>query len=175
MTALILGKPNSGKSETAEQLAAELSEGGPKLYIATMIPYGKEGEERVKRHQGMREGKGFLTAEWPGELITHVVGYGDLSKTTCLLECLSNLAGNEMHSSENQGLSMEGLARRILEEVLFLCSRAGHTVIVSNRFFEEEGMDEETVEYVRLTARLNERLREYVDRVVDLTEGEDPK
>ncbi len=175
MTALILGKPDSGKSEAAETLATGLSEGGPLLYIATMIPYGEEGEERVKRHRKKREGKGFFTVEWTEKLIRHISEYGDLSGTTCLLECLSNLAGNEMHSSEDQGLSMEELTERILEEVLFLCSCAGHTVIVSNRFSEEEGMDEETLEYVRLTARLNERLRGCVDQVVEVTKGEGSK
>ena len=172
MTVLILGEPNSGKSEAAETLAGELSEGGRKLYIAAMIPYGKEGEERVKRHRKLREGKGFLTVEWPTDLTEHIRAFGDLSETTCLLECLSNLAGNEMHAEENRRLPMEELVENLLREVLSLCVQAKNTILVSNRFFEEEGMDRETLFYVRLTCALNEKLKERVDRVVELTKGE---
>ena len=172
MTVLILGEPGSGKSEAAERLAGELSEGGRKLYIAAMIPYGKEGEERVRRHRKQREGKGFLTVEWPTELTGHIRSFGDLSETTCLLECLSNLAGNEMHTEENRKLPMEELTEKILREVLFLCGQAKNTVIVSNRFFEEEGMDSETLFYVRLTSELNERLKGKADRVMEITKGE---
>lgn len=172
MTVLILGEPGSGKSETAEKRVMELSEGGSKLYIAAMIPFGEEGEERIKRHRRMRQGKGFLTVEWPTVLTERIREYSNLSETSCLLECLSNLAGNEMHAPGNRMLSTEEVADLVMEEVRFLCEHARHTVIVSNRFSEEEGMDEETLKYVHLTTILNDRLMDYVDRVEEIRKGE---
>ena len=32
-------------------------------YIATMVPYGKETEQKILRHRQMRNGKGFETLE----------------------------------------------------------------------------------------------------------------
>ena len=43
MTVLIIGTPDSGKSEKAEEIALSLSQGKKKYYIATMIPYGEAG------------------------------------------------------------------------------------------------------------------------------------
>ena len=56
MIILVIGTPNSGKSEYAENLLLELAGANPKLYMATMIPYGREGEERVKKHRALRAG-----------------------------------------------------------------------------------------------------------------------
>ena len=63
MICMILGTPDSGKSKRAEDLTLKLSGNDKKYYIATMIPFGKEGEERVKKHRNMRAGKGFETIE----------------------------------------------------------------------------------------------------------------
>ena len=68
MTILIIGFPNSGKSALAEQMAMEMSEAENRIYLATMIPFGNDGKERVKRHRSMRAGKGFLTVEAPFDI-----------------------------------------------------------------------------------------------------------
>lgn len=34
-----------------------------RIYIATMYPFDEESKKRVKRHQAMRQGKGFDTLE----------------------------------------------------------------------------------------------------------------
>ena len=31
------------------------------LYVATMVPYGRETMEKILRHRRLREGKGFVT------------------------------------------------------------------------------------------------------------------
>ena len=87
MIVLVLGTPDSGKSKIAEDIVMRLAaglditgspaeEGGrnesgrlaapagmDKLYIATMIPFGEEGDRRIEKHRNMRAGKGFLTVE----------------------------------------------------------------------------------------------------------------
>ena len=64
MITLVIGKPDSGKSELAEELALS---GGYKnrYYIATMKVMDEAGKARVEKHRKMREGKGFVTLEIP--------------------------------------------------------------------------------------------------------------
>ena len=62
MVALIIGGSGSGKSEFAENMALNLSKQNL-IYLATMIPYGREGTERVEKHKKMRRNKGFKTIE----------------------------------------------------------------------------------------------------------------
>lgn len=59
MTTLIIGYPDSGKSAMAERMVTEMSEPGERVYLATMIPFGQEGRDRIARHRKLREGKGF--------------------------------------------------------------------------------------------------------------------
>ena len=63
MRCLVTGGSASGKSEYAENLAAELSRGVSLYYIATMEPYGEEAGKRIRRHRRLREAKGFQTIE----------------------------------------------------------------------------------------------------------------
>ncbi|MBQ5484106.1 MAG: hypothetical protein IIT72_01270, partial [Lachnospiraceae bacterium] len=51
MITLILGEPDSGKSALAEKLVCKMASSLPdscqKIYLATMIPYGKEGDDTI--------------------------------------------------------------------------------------------------------------------------------
>ena len=61
MLYLITGGSGSGKSEYAENKLCELSKktNSSKVYLATMIPYGRETEEKINRHRQMRAKKNF--------------------------------------------------------------------------------------------------------------------
>ena len=72
MTVLIIGYPESGKSELAENMVMEMAAPGDRVYLATMIPYGDEGASRVEKHRKMREGKGFETIEAPFDIASTV-------------------------------------------------------------------------------------------------------
>ena len=50
MICMVLGTPDSGKSKRAEDITCKLSGDGKRYYIATMIPFGKEGQEHPKGH-----------------------------------------------------------------------------------------------------------------------------
>ncbi|MCR5342706.1 MAG: bifunctional adenosylcobinamide kinase/adenosylcobinamide-phosphate guanylyltransferase [Butyrivibrio sp.] len=173
MIVLILGTPDSGKSLKAESLITEISEGGEILYVATMIPYGKEGEERIARHRKMREGKGFITIECPTEVDRLIDDIDSLEERNILLECMSNLVGNEMHSESNNGLSQEELSGRIITETMMLGEKCKNLVIVSNSFPDDDPLyDEDTKLYVKLVNKVNVLLKEKSDKTIELTDGE---
>ena len=170
MIVLLIGVPDSGKSHKAEEIATELAAGGPLYYIATMVPYGEEGRKRVAKHRKMRKGKGFTTVECPLEITSLVHILPDLPCAVCLLECLSNLVGNEMH---RDGADAKNLADRITTEVLTLAQNARHTVIVSNDFpADDPQYDADTKDYVSLLSAVNRRLANHADRLLIFTEGE---
>ena len=171
MTVLIIGTPDSGKSEKAEEIALSLSQGKKKYYIATMIPYGEEGKERVKKHLRLRDGKGFVTIEKPLDVHELTDEISDLSQSTCLLECMSNRIGNEMHREGAADLSeLPGL---ISESVTNLAQDCGDLVIVTNRFpMDAPDYDEDTRDYVRLVDAVNNDLKIKVDRIYELAGGE---
>ncbi len=167
MIILVIGTSNSGKSEYAESLLLELAGANPKLYIATMIPYGREGEERVKKHRALRAGKGFETIECADNILSLRERLQNMESPNCLLECMSNLVGNEMHLPSNKDLSDEELVNYIVESVKGLANLASNTVIVANEYEVQESYDEETIRYIKLTHEVNEMLRSIADRVDD--------
>ena len=46
----ITGGAGSGKSSLAQDLAAALAAGGPRYYVATMVPRDDEDRSRIHRH-----------------------------------------------------------------------------------------------------------------------------
>ncbi|MCR5212779.1 MAG: bifunctional adenosylcobinamide kinase/adenosylcobinamide-phosphate guanylyltransferase [Eubacterium sp.] len=205
MVILVIGRPDSGKSELAEGLILKLADINPKFYIATMIPFGKEGERRVEKHRKMREGKGFITIECPYNISSLKDKFGEYifgesktceyrsyenkifkersgqnmseeestaSKINILLECMSNLIGNEMHLDSNKDLSDKELVDYILSSVKTLSDLADNMVIVTNEFQLEEGFDQDTIRYVKLVNETNEELCNIADRVYKNIDGE---
>lgn len=166
MIILIIGTPGSGKSECAESLITELAGEHPKIYIATMISFGKEGEERIRKHRALREGKGFETIECPVNILSLRDKLMGIKDSNCLLECMSNLVGNEMHNPDNGKLSEEKLVDYIVDSVKTLCAVNENTVIVSNEFEMLESFDDETRKYVRISHMVNKKLRNAADKVI---------
>lgn len=174
MLLFVYGGSASGKSEYAEQRAAELAAGGgSKLYyIAAMKPSGDEARMRIRRHRSLRAGRGFETIE-------RYTGIGGLRLQggTAILECLSNLAANECFDEdgflagiENAGGDPGRLAAdRIFDDILKLSSRLDNLVVVSLDVFEggdaAPGADPGTLLYMRCLARLNRRLAQAADEM----------
>ena len=173
MIVLVLGRPDSGKSKIAEDIVMRLASGMDKLYIATMIPFGEEGNRRIEKHRKMRAGKGFLTVEKYTEVDSLIGEIRDLGGKCCLLECMSNLVGNEMHDPRNLSLPDEDLEKLITEEVVALGKSCGHLVVVANCFLtEDESYDDETRRYVRIADHVNEILKDRADETCEMAEGE---
>jgi len=177
MMILVKGRPDSGKSELAESIAMNLlasdkagqnpveTEQEGLLYLATMIPYGEEGEARVRKHRAMRQGKGFETLELPADFRKKEQKLAPYFGGICLLECVANLAGNEMHAPEHAEKNREEIRDTVVEEILWLRDRMKHLVVVTDIFSETPDADEETREYIRLVDEVNQVLGERADRV----------
>lgn len=180
MIVLIIGTPNSGKSELAERITCELAGGGSKIYLATMIAYDEEGEKRIEKHRLAREGKGFCTFEKPYQVAQFPKDDCKAEKfhenepdgkPTILLECISNLVGNEMYENvSRREMEPEELTDAILSDIQELSEKALHLVIVTNQFpLLQEGYDEDTVRYVQTIDLMNQKLRLIADRLEDMT------
>lgn len=191
MIHLVTGGSGSGKSEYGEGLILDIPD-GERFYIATMESSGREAERRIARHRKLREGKGFFTIERPRDLGGLILpGEG---RKNVLLECVSNLAANEMFgggacgSAESAGETgacglaepaqetgpdrLAELARRIVSDIRSLARQADHLVIVTNQVGEDGCCyDRETRAYIALVGRVNQELAKLADQVTEVVFG----
>ena len=86
-----------------------------------------------------------------------------------LLECMSNLAANEIFEEKGAG---EKTVEAVLEGIKKLSSQVRHLVIVTNEIFSD-GMvyDKETENYQRLLGRINAYLAEISDVCYEVVYG----
>lgn len=169
MIHFILGTSKSGKSKKAEDLALSLSEKEDRYYLATMIPYDEDGYKRIENHRRLRKDKGFVTLEIPYNISTALEYIDEAEKKLVLLECISNLVGNEIYENkDNLKVSCEDLdlyiAEKIKNDLLFLASKVKELVIVSNKFVYDKEYDEATLRYIKITDLVNDMLLEIADR-----------
>ena len=155
---LVVGTPNSGKSAYAESLLMDEYGDEAKAYIATMEPYGEEGQLRIKRHRQLRSGKNFVTFEQPRQLcqLTDVMKESEIRAG--LLECVSNLVGNEMYCNDNADMSDDELCNLICDQIIRLDKALEQLYVVTNVFDMDESFDDETRRYVMLTDMVNDTL-----------------
>ena len=166
MITLVIGGAASGKSEYAEELilASPLR---PRIYIATMEPFGAEGQARIARHRELRRGKGFQTVE----RYTGIAGLKLPAGGAVLLECLGNLAANELYSPAGAGTA-EGAASAVADGVDALLAQCGELVAVGNEVCSG-GRDYagDTERYLRTLAEIHRRLARRADRVCEVVCG----
>lgn len=167
---LIIGGSGSGKSAYAEDYMVSISEDRKKYYIATMQIYDEEGKRKVERHRMLRGGKGFSTIEQPVD-IGKAAEKMEAEDRTALLECVSNLTANEMFSEEVPGTE-EVITEKIVGGIAVLNRELTHLVIVSNNVFEDGNVyDKTTMAYIRAMGRINQKLAEMADEVVEVVVG----
>ena len=187
MMELVTGGSGSGKSAYAEErictlqrrLCKERNTEIPLYYIADMIPYGRETEQKIGKHRQQRAGKGFATLEWyvdlPGKLSgaetegAAQAGSEKLSGACVLLECVSNLTANEMYEPGGAGAHT---VERITEGVRMLRERCAHLVVVTNDVFRESVPDsDEMAQYKKNLGEVNRALAQMADRVTEVVFG----
>lgn len=168
MIYLVTGGSGSGKSEYAESLITA-SPFSNRIYLAAMEAYGEEGRRRVKRHRKLRQGKGFSTIERPRNL--NGVLTEEQKGGAILLECLSNLAANQLFGPDGIGDPAEA-EQAMKEGILYLAENCRLLVVVTNEIFCD-GIDygPETGCYIRLLGRMNQWLAKRADMVVQVTAG----
>lgn len=165
---LVTGGSGSGKSEYAESLITS-SPFSERIYLAAMEALGEEGRKRVLRHRRLRQGKGFSTIERPRNL--KGVLDGRERDAAVLLECMSNLAANELFSPSGMR-NVHEAENSIKEGIRHLEENSRLLVVVTNEIFSD-GVDygPETGEYIRLLGRMNVWLAERADALVKVTAG----
>ncbi len=186
MVHLITGGSGSGKSEYAEDMACryhiDKSLEEPLIYVATMYPYGEETRRKIRRHQKMREGKGFETVECYTGLARVAGMLKPCGGASVLIECISNLVSNELYAGSYTGMPADQMpgkeaagdctADQILQGVEAIRSASGNVVIVTNEV-ESEGLayDAEMIRYKQVMGEVNCRLAELADRVTEIVYG----
>ena len=178
MISFVLGKQNSGKSELAEKLALQSGD-DRRYYVATMKILDEAGRQRVQKHREKRAGKGFITIECEYDILSVLDKTDAPAETTVLLECVSNLVGNEIYENSARAermtkgeLSEEGFADEIAAEIKKFSEKLHNIIIVSNEYESDaQGYDDETRAYVRMLDMVNERISRYSDRIYDLRKG----
>lgn len=165
MVSLVIGGAASGKSEFAEELILRAGADLPRYYIATLQPFDLECRQRIEKHRIMRAEKKFSTIERYIDL----AGLELPERGNVLLECMTNLAANELY--DPMGAGKEALGT-ILRGVDKLCAQCETLVIVSGEVCsagaEYEG---DTLDYLRLLAALNRSLAAKADAVYEVVCG----
>ena len=170
MISFILGTSNSGKSELAEKLAMESGD-DKRYYIATMKIYDEAGRERVSRHRQQREGKGFVTIEKEYDIRGVLELIEKPEEATVLLECVTNLVGNEMFENP-VGKERIKTADEIAEDIKYVAGRVHNIIIVSNEYESDaDTYDDATRNYIHLLDHVNKRISSFSDRVMDMRRG----
>ena len=172
MITVVIGKPGSGKSKMAEDIAVSYE--GRRYYIATMKIMDEEGRLRVLRHQKAREGKDFITLETEVDIISTLGRMDHPDERVVLLECMANLVGNEMHREEPLSdvyhggeAGMEDFARKVTTQVLNFGHSVRQLIVVTSEYPADEADDEDTVLYKKALSKVNLLLCDAADRVYD--------
>ena len=173
MLVLITGGSGSGKSAYAEDYITKFFKDCRKYYIATMQVYDAEGQEKVFKHQKMREGKGFLTVEQPLDICeaANQMEKDPVMENIGLLECMSNLVANEMFR-EGPIRECELVKKSIINGIEALLKKTKALIIVTNNVFEDGiAYDESTMNYMKTLACMNQELAKRADKVIEVVVG----
>lgn len=164
MITVIIGGSGSGKSEYAEDFAIK-QEQKNLIYIATMKPFDEESKLRIIKHRTMRSGKNFKTIECYTGLDKLVIP----DDSTVLLECMSNLAANEMFSDSG---ARENSFSIIQKGMKYLSKQSNNLIIVTNNVFEDGCQyDNETIKYLELLGHINQWISSIADQVIEVIHG----
>lgn len=164
MFILVTGGSGSGKSAYAENEVTKLGE-GKRIYLATMMSFDEESRRRIARHRRMRADKQFETIE-------RCMGVKNVTlpaDSIVLLECMSNLAANEMFSPGGAG---ERTVEEVLSGIRHLRGQAKHLVVVTNEIFSDGYVyGQETERYQKCLGEINQAMGQMADRVAEVVYG----
>ena len=185
---LIIGGSGSGKSAYAEaricveyekicKIQDNSSTKPPLYYIATMMHGGEEIEEKIRKHQKMREGKGFHTLEWHTDFLGHLKENEKekdplkLKSAYVLLECVSNLTANEMYMNGGENTRGEDVLQVLKDGILKLAQTCKCLIVVTNDVFLEPCPSKEMEEYLKVLGELNQFLAFMSENTQEIVAG----
>ena len=176
---LILGGSGSGKSTLAEKwsdmcrgrFAPKVKGRIPLSYIATLqVGDDPESQARVQRHRLQRANYGFTTYEIPAILGSE---FESVEKNgVVLLDCLGNLAANQMFNSD-PARGVSEVVSVLTDALINLVKDQMHVIVVSNLIFSDGIVyDDLTLSYREALGRLHQNLAAQADQVVEVVCGE---
>ena len=167
MTVFISGGAKCGKSAIAQDIALKLAEGGRRYYVATMIPSGREDEERIRRHLRDRDGMGFETVE----CFRDIGSIGDKAGTF-LVDNITSLMQNALFPPEHDYHMDLSSAEACAEGLVRFAGAVRHAVFVSDYIYSDaQRYSESTEQYRRCLADADRKLAKACDVVVEVTAG----
>lgn len=168
MTIFLSGGAKCGKSSLAQKLAVKLADGGKLYYVATLIPTGKEDQERIRLHLLDRAGMGFETVECE----KNVLGIAD-PEGTFLVDSVTSLVQNALFPVE-KGYEMDLLGAETCGNALVeFASRVKHAVYVSDYIYSDaERYSESTEAYRKCLAGIDRKLAKRCDVVMEVVAGQ---
>jgi adenosylcobinamide kinase/adenosylcobinamide-phosphate guanylyltransferase len=121
----ILGGARSGKTSFAQNLAETLK--GPKIYLATCLPFDDELIKRVLKHKNERDPGLWETIEEPMDFSPYLKNCG--KQAIILLDCLTLWINNLLYKYPK--LSEEDIAEKI-KKIFSSTQNFKHLIVVSN-------------------------------------------
>ena len=166
MNYLVIGGSKSGKSHISEKIALGLNK-DKVIYIATMRPFDKEDEERIKNHIKAREGLNFITIEKEKNL--HEIINEIKENDTVLIESITSLLTNEMFSV-HEIISSPSI--KILTALELIMNKAENAIIVSDFIFNDAiEYDIITEIYKKELGIINRHLSRICENVIECSFG----
>lgn len=158
---LILGGARSGKSQLAEQLAAEQS--GPLIYIATAEAWDEEMRERIREHKRRRDAR-WRSIEAPLGVAEELQAV-PVDTAAVLIDCLTLWLSNQMHAGGDLGAETDSLLAALNGArcpVIVVSNEVGLGIVPENRlarnFRDHQG-------------RLNQQVAAIADHVIFMAAG----
>lgn len=171
MTYFISGGAKCGKSILAQDLSVALAKGGKHYYVATLIPNGREDDDRIKKHLADRDGMGFETVECFRNIL-------DCLETAdkngvFLVDSVTSLIQNSLFPVEkNYKMDLAG-ANRCADELVAFAHTVRHAVFVSDYIYSDaEVFSESTEQYRKCLADIDRRLAKVCDTVIEVSAGQ---
>ena len=168
MRVFISGGAKCGKSSYAQDLALNLADGGKHYYVATMIPTGREDDERIRRHLLDREGMGFETVECFQNLL-ELTEKTD-PEGTFLIDNVTSLMQNALFHPENNYEPDLHAAKRCVDEMAAFAGKVRNAVFVSDYIYADAQRYSESTElYRKCLADADRVLSGICDVVMEVT------
>ena len=167
MICFVVGGSKSGKSSYGEREAIRLGNKDDLYYIATMKPYDKEDEERIRAHIKQREGFGFKTIEQYRDIERIVINMSNTS--TILIDSITSLLTNEMFFEEEMN---DNSSIKIVKGIKKIAQFFDNVVIISDYVFSDSIIyDQYTEQFRRELGNINIEIAKISDKVVECIFG----
>lgn len=163
MRILLTGGSASGKSTYAMKLAKSFP--GPWYRVDTMVPGTVGSELEAARQLLPKKLDGFIQ-------IRRFAGVGALTfpqRGTVVLDCMCNLAANEMFDEQGR---VRDIFDSILRDMAELEAKCGDLIVITNEIGSGyQSYEDETPAYIRMLGRLNCALAQRFDCVMEVVSG----